>query len=36
VRGNANTPYGFEIRVTSNGGNPDFVGTRGTWAYTAP
>lgn len=36
VRGEANTPNGFMVKVTSNGGNDDFVGIRGTWAYTAP
>ena len=31
-----NTPYGFKVEMTSNGGNPDYVRIAGTWAYTAP
>jgi hypothetical protein len=29
-------PFGFVYTISSNGGNPDFVGVRGSWAYTAP
>lgn len=28
--------FGFGYEVTSSGSNPDFVGIRGSWAYTAP
>jgi hypothetical protein len=28
--------HGFTIALTSSGGNNDFVGFRGLWAYTAP
>jgi hypothetical protein len=28
--------FGFIYTISSNGGNPDFVGVRGSWAYTAP
>ncbi len=28
--------HGFAVKMVANGGNPDFVGVSGTWAYTAP
>lgn len=28
--------YGFVVELTSSGGNVDFVGIGGVWAYTAP
>lgn len=37
VSGNGvGNPFGFTYTVSSNGGNADFVGITGTWAYTAP
>ncbi len=27
---------GFTVEITASGGNPDYVGMFGVWAYTAP
>jgi hypothetical protein len=36
IEGATGGTRGFSIAMTASGGNPDFVGVRGTWAYTAP
>jgi hypothetical protein len=36
IEGIGGNARGFSIAMTASGGNPDFVGVRGTWAYTAP
>jgi hypothetical protein len=34
--GRMSNRFGFVIQYSSNGGNVDYVGTGGVWAYTAP
>ena len=36
ISGETGNRHGFLVKIESNGANPDFVGLRGSWAYTAP